>query len=265
MAKKSDKMIGSGDREPEAIRADIDKTRRRMSRTVEEIEEKFSPEHMKAIAKSTLKEQTVGRAGRMAKRAREGVMGMRSNMYEVIRENPLPAALVGLGLSWLIAESFTSSGRGMEPSEEYGEYGEYGERGERHHYSEKAGELAEKARQRAGEMGGQMREYGGRAKMKAMQGYGAVRGRFSNMLEENPLALAAVTLAVGAAIGLSMPSSEKEREYFGQAAEKFKEKMQTEPGWSTQQAGQMGGQSGRESMGEYGAGAIKEPGGDSFR
>lgn len=206
MAKRSDEITGRGERRPEDIRGDIEKTRRRMSRTVEEIQERFSPEHLRGVAGETFREQKE----KFTRKARSTVAGARSGMSDMISENPFAAVAAGLGLGWIITGGLFGGGRGRMEGQEYGE-----------EYSEGAGG-------RAGRLSGQARQYGARAGRKALQGYRMVSGRFGSMMERDPLVLAAITLAAGAVLGLSMPASEKEREYIGKASEKLKETVQKE-------------------------------------
>ncbi|HEV2742275.1 MAG TPA: DUF3618 domain-containing protein, partial [Rubrobacter sp.] len=75
----------------EATRVEIERTRADMSETVDAIQERLSPQNLKEQAKDRVKEATVGRA----REARAGVV-------ETVRANPLPAALTGIGLGWLL-------------------------------------------------------------------------------------------------------------------------------------------------------------------
>src|ERR671917_2654521 len=67
--------------EIERTRAEIERTRADMGETVDAIQQRLSPENLKEQAKDRVRETTVGRA------------------METIRENPLPAALTGIGLT----------------------------------------------------------------------------------------------------------------------------------------------------------------------
>ncbi len=81
-----------------ATRAEIERTRADMSETVDAIQERLSPENLKEQAKDRVKEATVGRA----QEAGSGIM-------ETIRANPLPAALTGIGLGWLLVSARRSA------------------------------------------------------------------------------------------------------------------------------------------------------------
>ncbi|MEW5744835.1 MAG: DUF3618 domain-containing protein [Nitrospirota bacterium] len=101
---------GGEERNPDEIRSDIEQTRAELGDTVEAIKEKFSSEHMKA----QVKESTVGRARRMSRRAQGRAREMGSNIADTIRSNPVPAAMVGVGLGWLIMKGARGDGNGRE-------------------------------------------------------------------------------------------------------------------------------------------------------
>ncbi len=181
------KIIGTGERDPEFIRRDIERTRSRMSRTIDEMQERFTPEHIKSVAKSVLKEQTVDRAVRVTSKAKEGLMKARTNVTGFVRDNPLPAALVGLGLSWLMTEMLMPAGAGMMGTEEHAGTGRRG------HFPHGASKDA--SRQPAWERGRHMGRAAGEGRMTS--------GR--SFLEENPVMLMAASIAAGAALAVNMP------------------------------------------------------------
>src|SRR3712207_1087798 len=80
--------------EIEHTRTEIERTRADMSETVDAIQERLSPENLKEQAKDRVKEATVGRAQEAG-----------SGIVETIRANPLPAALTGIGLGWLLVSA----------------------------------------------------------------------------------------------------------------------------------------------------------------
>ncbi|MEW5930937.1 MAG: DUF3618 domain-containing protein, partial [Gemmatimonadota bacterium] len=93
---------GRGPQDPAAIRTDIHETRERMSHTIEELSERLNPEHLKAQVRENVREATIGRAEHMAQRAVSRVSETRHSMMDTLRDNPLPAALIGIGLGWLM-------------------------------------------------------------------------------------------------------------------------------------------------------------------
>jgi len=106
----------SVDAETEAIREDIEQTRAEMARTVDEIQARLTPEniveHVKEAAKETasdaidnvkqtVHDATVGKVENMVNSVSESARETSSGLMGIIKENPIPSALVGLGLGWL--------------------------------------------------------------------------------------------------------------------------------------------------------------------
>jgi ElaB/YqjD/DUF883 family membrane-anchored ribosome-binding protein len=208
--------------DPDAIRSDIEQTRAEMTETIDAIQERFDPQHLKEQAKEQVREQaqeakvmirdaTVGRAERMLSSARESAKGGSSSMLETIKENPIPAALAGIGIGWLLMNRRSSATGGQIQYQSQSTTGETVGRAQ-----EQAGQITSQAQERAGQMASQAQE---RAEQMAGQArYQARRAedRFQQMLQENPLAVGAVALAVGAAVGLAVPETRKEHELMGE-------------------------------------------------
>jgi ElaB/YqjD/DUF883 family membrane-anchored ribosome-binding protein len=93
-------------------------------------------------------------------------------------------------------------------------------------YSE-AGELAHRAYDRAGE-------------------YGTIAyDKYDEVLEENPLALGAVALALGAAVGFSIPSTKYEGKLMGEARENLVQRAQDAAGSIVDKAKQVASEAGQ--------------------
>jgi len=95
-----------------SIRADIRDTRERMSHTLDELGGRLNTNVLKQQARETfeerkqelkdnLREATIGRAEHMARNAAGRVTETRRGIVDAIRDNPIPAAMVGIGLGWL--------------------------------------------------------------------------------------------------------------------------------------------------------------------
>lgn len=79
-----------GGRSPAEIEADIARTRADMDETLDALQHRLSPEMITAQARSYLAEQT------------EGGRELVENFIEAVRRNPLPMALLGLSVGWLM-------------------------------------------------------------------------------------------------------------------------------------------------------------------
>jgi ElaB/YqjD/DUF883 family membrane-anchored ribosome-binding protein len=93
-------------------------------------------------------------------------------------------------------------------------------------YSE-AGELAHRAYERVGE-------------------YGSVaHDKYDELLDENPLALGAIAIAAGAAVGLMIPSSQYEGKLMGEARENVMQRVQDAAGSLVDKAKQVASEAGQ--------------------
>lgn len=87
--------------DPDVIRRQIEYTRTQMTSTINEIGERLSPDYLLDKAKTSVREATVGRFKDMSYEANRKMEGMSNSMGDTVRANPLPVALIGLGLGWL--------------------------------------------------------------------------------------------------------------------------------------------------------------------
>lgn len=108
--------------DPAAIRAEINETRARMSDTLSELGERLNPhviqEQVTTRVKEGIREATIGRVEHMARSAANTVSATRSGMTDTIRDNPVPAAMVAIGLAWLMF----NGKRDSSASSSYGRY-----------------------------------------------------------------------------------------------------------------------------------------------
>src|SRR5215212_6703094 len=104
------------------IRAEIEETRAEMSDTIEAIQERLNPQHLKEQVKdqvreqlqevkATVREATIGKAEDMVRNVGDTLDEARYGLMETIRQNPIPAAMVGIGLGWLFMNQRSGTGR----------------------------------------------------------------------------------------------------------------------------------------------------------
>ena len=212
-----------------------------MSETVDAIQDRLSPENLKEQAKDKVKEATVGRAQEAG-----------SGIVETIRQNPVPAALTGIGLGWLLVSARRqSAGQGARlhrrPYSPSGYPPPYDDA--THDYPpryeetgsgvaspgqalgrarDSVGETASQAQERASQVAGQARDKGGQVADRAQDRAGRLGDQtrhqarrassgFQRMLRENPLTVGALAAGVGAGVGLAIPETTKEHEVMGEA------------------------------------------------
>lgn len=100
----------------DGVRSQIEQTRSELGQTIDAIQQKLSPGNIADEAKSAVHDATVGSvsnavgsATNAMQQAASGVestaAGMGNTVVETIKQNPIPAALAGLGLGWLIVSA----------------------------------------------------------------------------------------------------------------------------------------------------------------
>ena len=255
--------------ETSAIRAEIAETRERMSETLDEIGSRLNPhvvkEQVTQRVKEGIREATIGRVEHMARQAADRVNATGTSMADTIRDNPIPAAMVAIGLGWLFINGRNSSERSYRyintPSDRRSpEYGLSDYTSERttdlgnQSARERVGDAAHTARERMSDVGDAVKHRASDATDEVRERAGAIADRarvtadnvrvralhlkdnaaqttrrtatrVEDMYEDNPLALGALTLALGAAAGLAIPRTEREVEIFGATRDQVVDKV----------------------------------------
>ncbi|HXI16580.1 MAG TPA: DUF3618 domain-containing protein [Chloroflexota bacterium] len=321
------------DRETAHIQHEIEQTRAEMSQTIDVLQDRLDPERLSEQAKETaievteqakdkaievtqlaieqakdavremaedakraMRAATIGKVENMVSTTKENASGLRSSIMDTVRENPIPAALVGIGLGWLFmngSSSSSGSGSSSRTSRDRRSYGDYGDRGgydPRHseygaqtrygaygyggsgmasgaggaggsasgNWNDReggAGGAVDRVKDVAGGMAGSVAGAAGQAKDTVQDAAGSAAGtvqdlagratdaagdladqvqyqasrvedRFQGMLHRNPLAIGAVALGLGAAIGLALPGTRQEDELMGDMRENVMDRAQ---------------------------------------
>lgn len=242
----------------EQIRAEIEDTRAEMSQTINEIQERLSPEHLMGQVKETVREATIGKVERVMDKVGETIGGVAEPAREVIDRagtaikqtgksvgnsvwrNPIPVALIGLGIGMLAMRRFrggngydydrydydtqrtaqryrrnTLGQMDYESSGSSFERGTSSSGGALSHVKETASDLATRSTDALSNLG-----------TKAKDTASGLGTRFSQTLRSNPLAVGAVAVAAGTAVGLMLPSTKLETEYIGEASERLVDKAE---------------------------------------
>ena len=223
-------------------RAEIERTRADMSETVDAIQERLSPENLKEQAKDRVKEATVGRAQEAG-----------SDIVGTIRQNPIPAALTGIGLGWLLLSTRRQGAeqarlRRYPPAYDDATYDyppRYEERGSSGaspgqtlgRARDSVGETASQAQERASQVAGQAQDKVGQVAGRAQDRVGRLGDQtryqarrassgFQRVLRENPITVGALAVGLGAGVGLAIPETAKEHEVMGEARDNLVETVQ---------------------------------------
>jgi ElaB/YqjD/DUF883 family membrane-anchored ribosome-binding protein len=245
------------------LRAEIRETRDRMSETLDELGDRLNPHRLKAQVKENIREATVGRVETMARNAADRVNESRHGLVDKIRENPIPAAMIGIGLGWMLfggrrgsnrtvwersyvtdgnwdgtayvgdisattprlAQDDAAGGIGESISREPGVIDRVKDRvtGIGETVRDTTGDVAYSARERVNDVAERVSGVADRARdLRHNMSDGAryrmhsATERFDETLNENPVAIGMVAMAVGMAAGLAIPESHREREMLGQ-------------------------------------------------
>jgi ElaB/YqjD/DUF883 family membrane-anchored ribosome-binding protein len=229
----------------------------RVKETVTEIREQI---------KSDLHDATIGRVEKMANNLREGTRDVSASLVSTIKENPIPAALVGFGLAWLFFGKMNSNGNSSggagswreDQSSSYDRDQRYGYADERDRYANRyqdrfesryeedrggmrervsnvaggvseaasnvasgVSEAADNVKHKAGEFVNQTQERVGMVGQQIKGGTNQAVQKSQTLMQQNPLMAGAVALALGAAVGLMLPVTERENQWMGEARDKF--------------------------------------------
>ena len=174
---------GNGNRRPQEIQAEIEHTRHQMDGTLSAIERRLTPGQMFDQGMSYLRES--------------GGAEFVSNLGEQAKQNPMPVALVGIGLAWLMATGRVSGATASAASDGQSAI-------------DKAKDSLSTAQQKIGDTASAAREQLERAK-----------SGWNDMLRDQPLALGAIGLAIGALTAALAPRTRYEDELVGPARDEL--------------------------------------------
>ena len=245
------------DENTEQLRADIEDTRAGMSQTINEIQERLSPENVMDQVKEKVREATIGKVERVMNRVGETISEVAEpvgevlnnagttikqtgkSAYGVINRYPIPVALIGLGLGMLAMRAYrrgngydyndrsTSSGMGRQTltggQTQYGRGRSQYELGQSHYTT---GGTLNQVKETASDLAHRSTEALNNLGTRAKDTASSLGDSCARLLRENPLALGAVALAAGTAVGLVLPTSRFETEYIGETSERFVDKAQ---------------------------------------
>ena len=238
MALGDEELTGTDDPEVEALVGDIVETREEMTVTVEEIGDRLDPRNIVAGAKDTVREATIGKvedmantAGAMVSDAGDTVREAGSGIVDTITKNPIPAAMVGLGLGWLALSSRSSSKSHEKASWRYADRawstgdptyrsGDYStgvgvmdqdDRSAMDKVGERAGDIKGQVTRTVDDVTDQVGRIADDVPYRVRTTADQIGEEAGRLFEANPLAVGAIAVGVGAAIGMAMPATEMER------------------------------------------------------
>jgi len=196
-------MTTNGSKRPAEILAEIDHTRHEMDRTLSAIEHRLTPGQLMDQGLDYLRHS--------------GANEFVQNLGGTAKQNPVPLALVGVGLAWLMA-------LGRQPAQSHSSVSTSGIRDKASGAMQSASETLSSAKERMTGSVDSLRQRAGGITDSTRQQWQRARGGIDHLVNEQPLALGAIGLAIGAVLGAAAPRTRAEEQVMGDAARSFTEK-----------------------------------------
>lgn len=209
-------------KDPAQLEREVDQSRAHMSETLNALEERLSPTHLLEQALTY---------------ARQNSGEFSQNLVETVKRNPVPTLLTAVGLSWMMFGQQQSSTKtsGAYDTGYTGSYGSTTSTG-----SDVSGQasIADRGRNIKNDLsnstaGAKAKISQGTDHLKHQAQHAAdslrhqserAKASFTQMLEQQPLALGALGIALGALIGGALPPTRQEDKLMGNTRDNVLEK-----------------------------------------
>lgn len=208
-------------KDPAELEREIDQQRAEIGNIVHALESKLSPGELIDTALGYVK----GGSGEFF-----------SNLSNTVKANPVPTVLTSIGLLWMMAgqnrqphSSVTTarySGAATGPS-----IGEKlsakaaGIKQQGANIKDKASQMSHNVSESLGNARSRASDSGRHASERLRGGADRARGGFNHLLQEQPLALGAIGIALGALLAASVPPTRREDEMLGEASDRMTDKL----------------------------------------
>ena len=195
---------GNGSKHPDEILAEIDRTRGEMDRTLAAIEHRLTPGQLVDQGLDYLRQS--------------GANEFVQNLGGTAKQNPMPVAVTAIGLAWLMA-------LGRQPAQQnYGATSSSGIRDKASGMMQSASDTLSSAKQRLSGGASSARGTMSDTMDSARDQWQRARGGLDSLVNEQPLALGAIGLAIGAILGAAAPRTRLEEQTMGEASRNVTEK-----------------------------------------
>ncbi|HXH70982.1 MAG TPA: DUF3618 domain-containing protein [Pyrinomonadaceae bacterium] len=218
----------------------------------EQVKDEVSEHISSAIqtAKDSVYDATLGKVGNVMNYVNKGMNEVAdTKLGHTIRKNPLPIALIGLGLGMLYMNKSEKRSQYRynrnKTDYDYDREGGYDRRefssrnnqstltSAQTKVSDAAGKVGETVSGAAGaisdtvsDVAGKAYEQVGNLGSQVKDVAGSAQDQYEYYMDENPLAVGAVALALGAAVGISIPSTRFEGELMGETRDNLMQKAE---------------------------------------
>ena len=209
------------ERRTREIQGDIAHTRAELSETIDALQEKLRPGNIMSEATDKVKTATTERVRSMA----DTVSDTAYDVMEGARQNPIPALMIGAGVAWMLIDR-SRQGNGHAQRERSGyasrRYGAYADPDEYYRSDVERGEGRPNRGLHTEGLSNWTREAADEARQRARR----AQNGFQRILRQNPLLVGAAAMLVGAAVGASLPETERENELMGETRDSLVDRAQ---------------------------------------
>ena len=211
-------------KDPDELEREIDQTRTEIGNIVHALENKLSPGELIDTALGYVK----GGSGEFF-----------SNLSNTVKANPVPTLLTSVGLIWMMAgqnrqphSNVTTTGYSTGSTGSSGpSMGDKlsakasGIKQQGASMKDKASQMGQSVSESLGSARSRASDSGRQASARLRDGADRARGGFSQLLQEQPLAIGAIGIALGALIAASVPPSRREDEMLGAASDRMTDQL----------------------------------------
>jgi ElaB/YqjD/DUF883 family membrane-anchored ribosome-binding protein len=216
MSSAAERIDAESQKDPARLEREIDQQRADINHIVDALENKLSPGQV---------------FDRLLHYGKGNGRELAQNIGNAVKANPVPALLTSIGLLWLYASRNEPA---PAPGIERSDYAS-ADSGEETGVMDRARDLGEEVSDKVSSTWNQARSrVSGTASRVADTAHGArdslmrqkdraVQG-YNHLLRDNPLALGAIGIAVGALLGTALPTTEPENRLMGEASDNLADK-----------------------------------------
>lgn len=230
------------EKDPDELEREIEAERAHINETLRALEQRFSPGQI---------------LDQVLRYTRSNGGDFSRNLVDTVKTNPVPTLLTATGLMWMIyGERHPHSGDGFWRDSDNPSRASYGvdpayqsaSGGDAYDQENARGSsLASRIKQGVGRLSGSARQTSDRTSQRAQHAKEGARQQaqrasqgFEHMLRDQPLALGAIGVALGALIGASVPRSQREDELLGKARQRVTEQAAQKADQLKEKAGDVG-------------------------
>ena len=218
-------MNNDRDRSPEQIQNEVRRTRDQLDATLSAIERRLAPGQLMEDGLHYLRNN--------------GATEYVANLGDTAKRDPIPLALVGVGLAWLVVSARRDSGSASEERSAVGAVASSafdgvsssvggaisGVKDAASNVKDVASSVRDKVTQTTQAIAGTAQSARDRASQiadVAREGADRVRGSYNLLVNEQPLAFGAIGLAIGALLAAGAPRTRTEDNLLGEASDDLK-------------------------------------------